>query len=170
MFLKNIGICIHIHAVSILLLYRIYALSMLHLRYIYALVLYLSFTDFGDTSYYKTKNGYFSRKKGGFSSERVKNDPVYELTRKNGKEFGRASMAGKLLRTAFRGSIVRCPDIGMASRLTKAMLTVVMSDMVNLRGARTVICGDVRKLEGFEFNKHGLLSKIFHVDYVATID
>ncbi|RYD71675.1 MAG: hypothetical protein EOP53_23260, partial [Sphingobacteriales bacterium] len=56
----------------------------------------------GDLAFYKTKDGYQARTKGGVSAERIATDPRYQRTRENGAEFGRAAKAGKLFRTAFK--------------------------------------------------------------------
>jgi hypothetical protein len=44
----------------------------------------------GDVSFYKSKDGYLAREKGGVDGDRIKNDPAFQRTRENGSEFGRA--------------------------------------------------------------------------------
>lgn len=51
----------------------------------------------GDLSFYKSREGYQVRTKGGVSASRIANDPNYARTRKNMAEFGRAGTASKLL-------------------------------------------------------------------------
>ena len=51
----------------------------------------------GGITFYKSKDGYLAREKGGISAERIANDPAFERTRENGSEFGRAGKAGKVL-------------------------------------------------------------------------
>jgi len=48
----------------------------------------------GDISFYKSKDGYLARSKGGVDKSRIKNDPAFQRTRENGSEFGRAGIAG----------------------------------------------------------------------------
>ena len=48
----------------------------------------------GDLSFYKSKDGYLAREKGGVDGERIKNDPAFARTRENGSEFGLAATAG----------------------------------------------------------------------------
>jgi hypothetical protein len=59
--------------------------------------------EIGDIVFFQTKDGgYMAREKGGISGDRIKKDPAFERTRENGAEFGRAGVAGKVLRNAFR--------------------------------------------------------------------
>ena len=44
----------------------------------------------GDITFFKSKDGYLAREKSGPTAEQIANDPVFERTRENGKEFGRA--------------------------------------------------------------------------------
>jgi len=52
----------------------------------------------GDLTFYKTRNGYLARDKGGVDASRIANDPRYQRTRENMAEFGRATKAGKFFR------------------------------------------------------------------------
>ena len=38
----------------------------------------------GDLSFYKTRDGFLAREKGGVEADRIKNDPAFALTRKDG--------------------------------------------------------------------------------------
>ena len=49
----------------------------------------------GGITFYKSKDGYLAREKGGIPAERIRNDPAFQRTRENGAEFGRAGKAGK---------------------------------------------------------------------------
>ena len=51
----------------------------------------------GGITFYKSKDGYLAREKGGIPAERIANDPAFQRTRENGAEFGRAGKAGKVL-------------------------------------------------------------------------
>src|SRR5690554_250220 len=73
----------------------------------------------GDLSFYKSKDGYLAREKGGVDGERIKNDPAFVRTRENGSEFGLAATAGKTLRNAFRPMMMRAADNRITSRLTR---------------------------------------------------
>lgn len=109
-------------------------------------------------SFFKNKDGYSARKKGGVSGDRIKNDPKFERTRENIEEFGRAASASKLLRNALRATLINTRDSGMTARLTKFFLRVVKTDAVNRRGKRDVTQGNITLLKNFEFNHASPLS------------
>jgi len=76
----------------------------------------------GGITFYKSKDGYLAREKGGVSADRIKNDPTFQRTRENGSEFGRAGNSGKVLRNAVRPLLLRASDSRMVSRLPKKWL------------------------------------------------
>lgn len=124
----------------------------------------------GDISFYKTKDGYIARESGGVSADRVANDPQFQRTRENGAEFGRAGKAGKVLRNALRQIIQNTADNRMVSRMTKEMVRVIQADLVNDRGLRNVLDGELELLTGFDFNAQGLISTTIFAPYSASID
>lgn len=124
----------------------------------------------GGVSFYKSQDGYLAREKGGVDSERVRSDPAFERTRENGAEFGRAGVAGKLLRTAFRSLLIKTADNRMASRLTREMVRVIQADQVSPRGKRNVIDGEAALLQGFEFNNNGKLAQTFFPSFAPTFN
>lgn len=124
----------------------------------------------GGITFYKSKDGYLAREKGGVSADKIANDPAFQRTRENGAEFGRAGKAGKILRTSLRALLQNASDSRMVSRLTKEMLKVVQADAVNPRGERTVIDGEAELLQGFEFNINGKLGTTLYAPFTAAID
>ncbi len=124
----------------------------------------------GNITFYKSKDGYLAREKGGIDAKRIATDPAFQRTRENGMEFGRAGKAGKLLRNAVRSLLQNASDSKMVSRLTRQMMKVIQADPVNPRGHRNVINGDASLLEGFEFNITGKLSTTLYVPYTSTIN
>lgn len=124
----------------------------------------------GDISFYKTKDGFLARSKGGIDKGRILNDPAFQRTRENGAEFGRAGAAGSLLRTAFRPLLLRTSDGRVTSRLTREMIKVVKADATNVRGERNVLDGELELLQGFEFNINGRLGATVHVPFTPSID
>lgn len=124
----------------------------------------------GDISFYKTIDGHLAREKGGVEKDRIMNDPAFQRTRENGAEFGRAGIGGKLIRNAFRLLMQNAKDKRVTSRLTKEMVVVVQSDLVNDRGARTVQEGDLGLLNGFNFNIRGKLGNTLFAPSVAAFD
>lgn len=124
----------------------------------------------GDVSFYKSKDGYLAREKGGVDAERIKNDPAFQRTRENGSEFGRAGKAGKTLRNSLRLLIQNASDSKVTSRLTREMMRVLQTDSVNIRGARTVTDGNVLLLNGFDFNINGKLNTTMYAPYDVILD
>lgn len=124
----------------------------------------------GDLSFYKTKDGYLAREKGGVDKERIQNDPAFQRTRENGAEFGRAGAAGRTLRTAFRPLLLRTSDGRVTSRLTKEMVKVIKADATNARGERNVLDGELEMLQGFEFNISGRLGATVYAPFDVSID
>lgn len=124
----------------------------------------------GGITFYKGKEGYLAREKGGVSGERIANDPNFQRTRENGAEFGRAGNAGKLLRTSMRALINNAADARMVGRLTREFVKVIQADVTSIRGLRNVIDGEAELLKGFEFNVNGRLGSTFYAPIVPTID
>ena len=114
----------------------------------------LQFTgQIGGLSFYKSKQGYQVRRKGGITADRIRNDPAFERTRENGQEFGRAGRANRLLRSAFRSLLLKSADALMTSRMSREMMKVIQADTINSRGARIVLGPNTILLQGFEFNE-----------------
>lgn len=124
----------------------------------------------GDITFYKSKDGYLAREKGGVPADRIANDPAFQRTRENGAEFGRAGKAGKVLRTAIRAMLQNASDSKMVSRLTTEMVKVIQADATNPRGQRNVIDGEAELLEGFEFNINGKLGTTLYAPFTASIN
>jgi len=124
----------------------------------------------GDISFYKTKDGYLARSKGGVDKDRIENDEAFQRTRENGSEFGRAGVAGRVMRTAFKMLLQNAADSRVTSRLTKAMVKVIQTDTTNARGDRTVTDGNLKLLEGFEFNINATLGSTLYANYTDSIN
>ena len=124
----------------------------------------------GDITFYKSRDGYLAREKGGIPADRIANDPAFQRTRENGAEFGRAGKAGKILRNAIRALLQNASDARMVSRLTQKMVKVIQEDAVNARGLRNVIDGEAELLQGFDFNIGGKLGTTIYAPFTAVID
>jgi hypothetical protein len=111
-----------------------------------------------------------AREKGGVDGARIQTDPAFQRTRENGAEFGRAGRGSKVLRNALRVIIQNAKDRRVVSRLTTEMMKVLQTDATNIRGARTVVDGDVAMLEGFEFNANAPLGTTLYAPFTSTID
>jgi hypothetical protein len=124
----------------------------------------------GDITFYKSKDGFLAKGKGGIAAERIANDPKFQRTRENGNEFGSAGKAGKVLRNSLRVLLQNSRDNRMVSRLTKKMVEVIQADLISVRGQRNVIDGEAELLEGFDFNINARLSNTLYAPYTLTID
>ena len=124
----------------------------------------------GGITYFKSRDGYIAKEKTHLSKERIATDPKFKRTRENGLEFSSSGKSSKLLRNAFRVLIQRIGDRRLFGRLTKEMLKVVQSDVVNERGSRQITNGQLTMLEGFEFNTHCSLGSSFGVTVTSNID
>jgi len=126
-----------------------------------------------NVNFYKTKDGNLARMKTSVDAKRIANDPAYERTRENNKEFGNSAASGKLMRDAVRPMAMNASDGRVTARLTKLMTVIKNLDTVNDRGKRVVSQGvqnpeGVASLKGFDFNKEALLGSIMYKPF--TID
>ena len=124
----------------------------------------------GNLTYYKTDKGYFIRKKSTLKRTRVKKDPAFRKSRENCKEFGRASKAGCLLRTALQPLLKNTWDGHVTGRLTREMLKVIQSDTRDKHGQRNAANGDPLLLQGFEFNSEAPLATVLLTPLPAKIN
>ena len=124
----------------------------------------------GDLTFYKTRDGYLAREKGGVSASRIASDPKFERTRENMAEFGRATKAGKFMRIVFKTLTSQLADPGMNNRLMSQMLKVIQADSVNERGLRMVLDAETELLTDFEFNIKAPIRTTINVQYEALID
>jgi hypothetical protein len=124
----------------------------------------------GDITFYRSKDGYIAREKGGIDAKRIANDPAFQRTRENGAEFGRAGKAGKTLRLALRNLLLNSSDSRMVSRLNQIMMKVIQADSTNDRGLRNVIDGEAELLNGFDFNITGKLGTTLFAPFTGAID
>ena len=127
----------------------------------------------GDLTFYKGKEGYLVRTKGGVSANRIKNDPAFARTRENGSEFGHCATSGKQLRHAIVGLMSDAKDNTVTSRLTQVMSQVKNTDLTSLRGQRQVSVGLATTegrtaLKGFDFNRNAKLTSVLRTDF--TLD
>lgn len=121
-------------------------------------------------TFYKTKDGYLVKTKGGVSKERIQNDPAFARTRENGSEFGSSATSGKLLRNTVRNLMIRAKDNRVSSRVTQIMTKIKNFDTTSIRGERNVATGIATPegkavLKGFDFNIRALLSSILFAPY-----
>ena len=121
----------------------------------------------GGISFYKSKDGYLAREKGGVDASRIANDPGFARTRENGAEFGNSASSGKLLRDAVRALGKDASDGRVTARLTQIMAQIKNMDEANARGERHVgegMAKDEAKalLLGFNFNVNAVLGAVLY--------
>src|SRR5690554_5733160 len=92
----------------------------------------------GDLSFYKSKDGYLAREKGGVDGERIKKDPAFARARDNGGEFGVAASPGKHLRDVLRRLVMRAADKRVPSGITGLMSDIRKLDATTGRVKRSV--------------------------------
>lgn len=124
----------------------------------------------GGISFYKSKDGYLAREKGGVDASRIANDPGFARTRENGAEFANAASAGKLLRDAVRVLGKDASDGRVTARLTQIMAQVKNMDDANVRGERSAAEGMQKEeakllLKGFNFNINAVLGAVLFAPY-----
>ena len=118
----------------------------------------------GRLSFYKTKDGYLAREKGGVEKSRIMNDPRYARTRENIREFTDNANSSKLLRDALRPVISQIGDKRLNLRITQAMMQVLKSDEVNVRGDRRVKDGNWDLLKDMELNAGSSLGSTLYFE------
>lgn len=126
-----------------------------------------------DLTFYKGREGFLVRTKGGISKGRISSDPAFARTRENGSEFGMAATSGKMLRRAILDLLVDAKDGLVTSRLTHVMTKVKNTDTTSNRGERTVGVGITTPegqlaLRGFNFNIRAIMSSVILSDVVLT--
>lgn len=124
----------------------------------------------GDLSFYKNKEGYQVRTKGGVSADRIKNDPGFQRTRENNAEFTEVSIASKRIRDVLRSMILLTHDAKMSTRLTSRVFKMVKADTVSVRGQRKVKPASFSILQDFNFNEAAPMNNTLFVTAVSTIN
>ena len=125
-----------------------------------------------NVNFYKTKDGNLARMKTSVDAKRIANDPAFERTRENGKEFGSSAGSGKLLRDAVRPMAMNASDGRVTARMTKIMTVIKNLDTQSDRGKRVVAIGiqdpaGVATLKNFDFNKDALLGSILYKPFAV---
>lgn len=123
----------------------------------------------GRLSFYKTKDGYLAREKGGVEKSRIMNDPRFARTRENMQEFTDNAISSKLVKDALRPVISKVSDPRLGLRLNQQMMKVLKSDELSVRGERKVKNGNWDLLGGMELNIRASLSRTLLFD-IRTLD
>ncbi|TNE78936.1 MAG: hypothetical protein EP332_12715 [Bacteroidetes bacterium] len=124
----------------------------------------------GDTSFYKSKDGYLVRDKGGVDGQRIKSDPRFQRTRENMAEFGQSAKMGAELRKLLAPVIQKIKDPRMANRLTAKVREAINADVSHPRGERLLQDGDLSLLQDFDFNVLSPFSTTYFGSHARSID
>ena len=124
-------------------------------------------------TFYKGKNGYFIRTKGGISKNRIKNDPAFIRTRENANEFGLAATAGKILRHSLATLLHKTQDPTLPSRLMRKLMLIKNHDTTSPRGQRSAAVGLTTSegkvlLQNFNCNENAILDQVLRADYTVN--
>lgn len=122
----------------------------------------------GRLSFYKTKDGYLAREKGGIEKSRIMNDPRFARTRENIREFTDNATSAKVLRDALRPVISKIGDKRLNLRITKVMMQVLKSDEQSVRGDRRVKLGNWDLIRDMEMNAASSLSSTIFFELQIT--
>lgn len=127
-----------------------------------------------NVTFYQTQDGHLVKMKTHIDGKRIAKDPAFARTRENGKEFGMAAKAGKLLRDTLRTMTVNSVRGRIAGKITQLMGQIKNYDLTNARGLRnvgTAISTSEGKnlLRGLEFNSSVLLGNVLLKPYVLDV-
>ncbi|RZK11469.1 MAG: hypothetical protein EOO46_06640 [Flavobacterium sp.] len=124
-------------------------------------------------SIYPLNDDVIIRANSGFTSDGVKNDPKYELTRHNASEFGRVSSLCKIMRLSLMGILPKNSGRGVSNLLVKKMKSVVFSDRRSLRGNRRLCKAflnemALREMIGYDFNPNYSLPHVLKKNFTLN--
>jgi len=121
--------------------------------------------NIGKLNFYKDKDGYQVRSKGGVTAERINSDPKFGRTLENMAEFGAASSTCKLICDSFFSLKSRTMMTEVNTRMQKVLVEMKMEDKVNMRGERAMVEGDWNRLIDFDLNTNAPLTRILRWPY-----
>jgi hypothetical protein len=122
----------------------------------------------GGVTFYKSEGVDLARTANGPDKERIDNDPAFQRTRENNKEFGGSATAAKALRTAFASSLHTMADSRLVSRLTR-LFKEINAKGVGPRGQQPItISANKPMLMNLEFNRKTVFSSIFSAPFTVT--
>ncbi|OQP58130.1 hypothetical protein A3860_07330 [Niastella vici] len=109
------------------------------------------------------------RKKGGPSKKQIKQDPHFDLTRRNNKEFGgRSKLAAQIKNALF--PLRSLTDYNITGPLNALLKHIQKLDTENEYGKRNVLISkNPRLLEGFTLNRKNLLESIISTPFLWSL-
>ncbi|EKB48701.1 hypothetical protein [Cecembia lonarensis] len=122
----------------------------------------------GRLNFYKNRDGYQARERGGIPRSRIMTDPRFARTRENIAEFRNNAAAVKLLKDTIRPATVRISDSRLHQRMVRRLLEILRTDPVNVRGERQVFAGDWSLIDGLEMNAQASLTSVLRTEISLT--
>ncbi|MGY6521526.1 MAG: hypothetical protein ACXIUD_07350 [Mongoliitalea sp.] len=124
--------------------------------------------NIGRLNFFKNRDGYQAREKGGVSKSRIMTDPRYARTRENIAEFTTNAAAVKLLKDTIRPALIKISDPRLHQRLVRRMLEILRTDPVNIRGERQVFEGNWQLIQGLDMNVKANLASVLKQEITYT--
>lgn len=123
-----------------------------------------------DITFFKKKDVFYVRNKGGVTKERIMNDPAFLRTRENGNEFTTITRSGKMLRNSCSVLTRKAFDGTLSNRLVQVFAKVKNADTSSTRGNRQVYIGigtveGKQAIKGFDFNSRSQLGSVLAAAY-----
>ncbi|GEM_PF-1900367 len=107
----------------------------------------------GDLTFYESNGMQLVRRKAGPTKQDLENNPRYQRTKENAREFGRIVTTSKCLRLLLLEVFSECADKKVFGRLVSRMSMVIKSDTHRRRGERAVTAQGLMLLTGLECNQ-----------------
>lgn len=121
-------------------------------------------------TFFKTKDGFQARKKGGVDREKILHDPKYKRTREHMAEFGKCMKGAALIKLGLLKAVIGSTDGKVSNRLASLLIAITRLDAVHLRGERTFVHAKLTDLKGFDFNANATLATILKMQIESSID
>jgi hypothetical protein len=123
----------------------------------------------GDLSYYMANGQHLVRQKPGPSKGQVHSSPNFKRTRENVSDFVVARRISSTIGELLRITMTRECDGQWANRLYKLVWASSRYDSTNHRGSKKPWMGDMRLLEGYDFNIARPLRSVFQAQFDVEV-
>lgn len=129
---------------------------------------------FDGLSFYEMNGTIIVRKTGGFSGEKIKNDPNFIRVRENSNEFAHCSKVGKYFRNSILLYLNKMAIPYVHNRVLGLFQDISRLDLVSERGKRNVSNGLLldashRIVKEFEFDKNQSFSTLFPFTFATDL-
>lgn len=122
----------------------------------------------GGVSFYKSEGEDLARIASGPDKTRINNDPAFQRTRENNREFGGSATAAKALRISLTYALQGAADSRLVSRLTQ-LFKRINAKGAGVRGQRAIaLSANGSTLVNFEFNRKVSFSSIFNAPFTVS--